>query len=64
MLEGGGFWGSDNRPSCGGCLDAVINEKDTKKIIQVKGWGAAAETDLRDPFHIRRRRLRRLLEAL
>ena len=40
MLEGGGFWGFDGIVHLAEAVcDAVINEKDTKKIIQVKGWG-------------------------
>ena len=40
MLEGGGFWGFDGIVHVAEAIcDAVINEKDTKKIIQVKGWG-------------------------
>ena len=40
MLEGGGFWGFDGIVHLAEAVcDAVINEKDTKKIIQIKGWG-------------------------
>ncbi len=40
MLEGGGFWGFDGIVHLAEAIcDAVINEKETKKIIQVKGWG-------------------------
>lgn len=40
ILEGGGYWGYDGITHLAEDIcDAVINEKDTKKIIQVKGWG-------------------------
>lgn len=40
MLEGGGFYGFDGiRGLCGLIRDAAENEKDTEKIIQIKGWG-------------------------
>ena len=40
MLECGGYWGFDGilRVAEEIC-DAFVEEKDTKKIIQVKGWG-------------------------
>ncbi|MEG1911610.1 MAG: nitrogenase component 1 [Cloacibacillus sp.] len=40
VLEGGGFWGYDGVARMAEEIcEAVVNEKDTKKIIQVKGWG-------------------------
>ncbi|MDO5115382.1 MAG: nitrogenase component 1 [Synergistaceae bacterium] len=40
MLEGGGRWGFDAITHIAEELcDAFINEKDTKGIIQIKGWG-------------------------
>lgn len=40
MLEGGGNWGYDGMAHIAEDIcAAVIEEKDTKKLIQIKGWG-------------------------
>ena len=40
MLEGGGLYGFDGiMRLCGLIRDGFLHEKDTKSIIQVKGWG-------------------------
>ena len=40
MLEGGGLYGFDGiMHLCGLIRDGFLHEKDTKSIIQVKGWG-------------------------
>ena len=40
MLEGGGLWGFDGIIRlCGLLRDGFLHERDTKTIIQVKGWG-------------------------
>ena len=40
MLECGGYWGFDGITHIAEDIcDAFAEEKDTRKIIQVKGWG-------------------------
>ena len=40
MLECGGYWGFDGIARIAEDIcDAAVNKKDTRKIIQVKGWG-------------------------
>ena len=43
ILEGGGLYGFDGICKISEMIrDAYLNEKDTKSIIQVKGWGCCS----------------------
>ena len=44
--------------------EAAREEKDTEKLIQVKGWGAAVETDKPDTAGIRGGYIRNLLSLI
>ncbi len=65
MVEDGGLYGYGGILELAAMMEeAAGEEKDTEKLIQVKGWGAAVETDKPDSAGIRGGYIRNLLSLI